>query len=169
MSEQQPNVPVDPSLPGATAPTFPVSMPPPVAAPLLPPPLLPPPLYGVALPSPLAPVRAAGYAAPLPTTNTYAIVALVLAIMSFLLCPIVPAIFALVLAGTGKRQITASGGQQTGEGMVTAARVLSWLNIGLATLLVIIFVVIAVFLAGTASGVSSVITNLPTPGPVPTN
>ena len=133
------------------------------------PPPIPPPAYGTPLPPPQPALGAPGYAAPLPTTNTYAILALVLAIMSFLLCPIVPAIFALVMAGVGKREITASGGSQTGESMVTVARVLSWVNIGLATVLIIIFVVFVVFLAANASSISSVIQDIPTQGSVPAN
>ena len=65
-------------------------------------------------------------------TETKAIVALVLAIGSFLVFPIVPAIVALVLAGKARRDIDASGGRLTGAGLVTAAKVVAWVNLGLA-------------------------------------
>jgi hypothetical protein len=54
---------------------------------------------------------------------------LLLAIGSFLICPVIPAIIALVLARTAKRNIEASGGAKTGEGMVTAAQILAWINL----------------------------------------
>jgi hypothetical protein len=65
-----------------------------------------------------------GYAAPT-KTNTTAVVAFVLALASFGLCPFVGAIAALVLASIAQREIDASNGAQTGPGLVTAARVLA--------------------------------------------
>jgi hypothetical protein len=87
----------------------------------------PPPGYG----------QQPGYGYPpygVPTTEGNALAALLLAIASFLICPVIPAIIALVLANTAKRNIEASGGTKTGEGMVTAARVIAWIHLGLAVL-----------------------------------
>lgn len=65
---------------------------------------------------------------------------MVLAIGSFVLIPLVPAIIALVLASSASKEIAASGGRFTGDGMVTAAKVISWINIGLSVLAVVLLV-----------------------------
>ena len=76
--------------------------------------------------------------------------ALVLAIVSYLVCPVISAIVALVLASQASqasRKIRESGGRLEGKGLVTAARVLSWLNLALALVggvLAVVFLVIAV-------------------------
>jgi uncharacterized protein DUF4190 len=82
-----------------------------------------------------------GYA---PRTEGTAVGALVSAILSFVVCPVIPAIVALVLASTAKRNIAASGGALEGQGLVTAATVISWVNIGLSALVVVAIVLIAV-------------------------
>jgi uncharacterized membrane protein YjgN (DUF898 family) len=76
-------------------------------------------------------------------TDTRAIVALVLAIASFVVLPLVPAVVALVLAQRSRRDIAASGGRLTGEGLATAARVVAWVNIVLCVLAVL--AVVALF------------------------
>ena len=67
-----------------------------------------------------------------PRDSSNAIVALILAIGSFVVCPIVLAIVALVLANKASQEIASSQGWVRGSGLVTAARVLAWINIGLA-------------------------------------
>lgn len=74
------------------------------------------------------------------STDAKAIIALVCAIGSFVLFPVIPAIIALVLAGQSKRDIEASGGRLTGAGLVTAAKVISWVNLVLAVLVVVALV-----------------------------
>ncbi len=76
-------------------------------------------------------------------TEGNAIAALVLSIVSFVVCPLIPAIVALFLASTAKRNIDASGGMLDGASMVTAARVISWINIGLCVAFVLLMVVLA--------------------------
>ena len=78
---------------------------------------------------------APGYAAP-PSTETKAIVALVLAIGSFVVFPLVPAIVALCLAPGAKRDIETSGGRLTGLGLVTASKIVAWCNVALSALVV---------------------------------
>jgi hypothetical protein len=73
-----------------------------------------------------------GYAAP--TTDGKAIGALVSAIASFVICPFVPAVVALVLAGQAMRSIRESGGRLTGESLVTAARIIAWIHLALCLL-----------------------------------
>ena len=72
-----------------------------------------------------------GYGGPT-KTETKAVVALVLAIASWLLFPVVPAVAALFVGSAARRDIEASGGRLTGDGLVTAAKVIAWINLGLA-------------------------------------
>lgn len=79
---------------------------------------------------------------------------LVLSIGSFFVFGIgvVMAIVALCLCPSAQRNIEASNGALTGEGFVTAARVMSWITIALTILVVVFFVVIfvvAAFFEGT--------------------
>jgi hypothetical protein len=76
------------------------------------------------------------------STEPKAIIALVFAIGSFVVLPLLPAIIALVLAGSARRDIDGSGGRLSGSGLVTAAKIVSWVNIGLCVagvLLVVLF------------------------------
>ena len=95
-----------------------------------------------------------GYPAP-PATEGNAIAALILAIASFLVCPIIPAIIALVLAGSAKRNILASGGAKQGLGMVTAAKIVAWANIVVVTLFVIVAIIGVVAVGHSSVGVST--------------
>ena len=80
-----------------------------------------------------------------PQTSSKAIVALVLAILAWTTCPVVLAIPALIFAGQAKREIAASNGWVTGDGFVTASRVMGWLNIGIAGAFALFFVVVVIF------------------------
>ena len=64
-------------------------------------------------------------------TNGNAIAALCCAIGAWLVCPLIPAIVALFLAASADREIVQSMGEQTGEGLAKAARIVSWVHIGL--------------------------------------
>ncbi len=108
----------------------------------------PPPTYPAAPAYPAA-YPPPGYAAApaAPQTSSNAIIALILAIVSWAVCPIIPAIVALVLASSAAKEIEASGGRTQGAGLVTASRIVSWVNIGLwAAILVVgaFFVVLAI-------------------------
>ncbi|RKS69250.1 hypothetical protein CLV35_3427 [Motilibacter peucedani] len=76
-----------------------------------------------------------GYAAP--QTEGTAVAALVCAIGSFVVCPVVPAVVALFLARSADAAIRASHGAKTGEGLAKAARIVAWANIVLAVLAVL--------------------------------
>ena len=80
-----------------------------------------------------------GWEMPQQTSGT-AIAALVLAICSFVVFPVVPAIIALVLARSASDDIDSSGGRVSGSGLVTAARIVAWINLGLSVLVVLLFV-----------------------------
>jgi hypothetical protein len=79
---------------------------------------------------------------PAPQTDGLAIAALCCAIASFVVCPVIPAIVALVLAHNSRQKIDASGGRLTGEGFNTAARIIAWVHIGLAVLAIVILVIV---------------------------
>ena len=80
-------------------------------------------------------------------TDTKAIVALVFAIASFVVFPVVPAIIALLVAGAARRDINGSGGALTGSGLVTAAKVGSWINLGLLLFVLVLLVPLVLFSA----------------------
>jgi hypothetical protein len=76
---------------------------------------------------------------PAAQTSTNAIVALVLAVASWLICPIVPAIVALVFASKATKELRASGGAMQGAGLVLGAQITAWINIGLYAALIVFF------------------------------
>ncbi len=47
---------------------------------------------------------------------------------------VIAAIVSLALCPSARRKIQASGGALTGEGLLTAAKIVSWINIGLTAL-----------------------------------
>ncbi len=85
-----------------------------------------------------------------PKTSSNSIIALVLAIASWVVCPIVPAIVALVFASMAAKEIDASGDRLQGRGLVTASRIVSWINIGFTVAVIVItaFVLVIVAIAG---------------------
>jgi hypothetical protein len=78
------------------------------------------------------PTPQGAYYAP-PRTDGTAIAALILSIVSWVVCPIIAAIVALALAHSAGNKIDASAGRVTGGGLVRAAQIIAWLNIGLIT------------------------------------
>ena len=86
-------------------------------------------------------------------TSSNAIVALVLAIISWAVCPVVAAIVALVFASMAGKEIQASEGRIAGRGLVTAARIVAWINIGVtaATLVIGLLVVVIIAIASYSS------------------
>jgi len=63
----------------------------------------------------------------------------VLAISSWVVCPLIPAIVALVFAARADREIAASAGMITGSGLSTASKVVSWINIGIWAAVILMF------------------------------
>ncbi len=82
-----------------------------------------------------------------------AVVALVLSLLSWVICPVVLAIVALVFASKAKNEIAASNGYLDGGGMVTAAKVIAWLNIIVTVLGTLLFIVIVVFFSAASTTV----------------
>lgn len=99
-----------------------------------PPPPPPPPQPAPGWGPPAAP-GAGAYVAP--RTDGTAVAALVLSIVSWVLCPIVAAVVALVLAHVAGNKIDASGGRLSGTGLVRAAQIIAWIHIVLFTLIMI--------------------------------
>jgi len=91
-----------------------------------------------AVPAPAYQPPAAPVYAPAPPTSSNAIIALVLSIVSWAICPIIPAIIALVLAASAQKEIAAGQGRVQGQGLVTAAKIISWINIGLWAAVIVI-------------------------------
>ena len=109
-----------------------------------------PPSYGT--PPPPPPAYAYGYGGhQAPETESQAVIALVLAIASFVVCPVIPAIVALVLANNADAAIQASGGRKTGEGLTKAARIISWIHLGLCIAGLVLVILIAVLAAASSS------------------
>lgn len=115
------------------------------------PPPGPPPPYGYGPPPPYG----YGPPGPQPQTDGTAITALVLSIASlmflftFFLAPVglVLAIVAVALCPSARRKIEGSGGAVTGEGLLTAAKIISWISIGLCALATVMFVFFAIIAA----------------------
>lgn len=100
------------------------------------------------VPQPPVPVVAG---TPVPQTSGNAIIALVLAIASWIVCPIVLAIVALVFASKADREIAAAPSQLTGGGLTTAAKIVAWVNIGIAAAFLLIGIVV-LFVIAVAGG-----------------
>jgi hypothetical protein len=71
-----------------------------------------------------------------------AIAVLVTSVCSFFVCPVVPAIIALALAPTARRNIAASGGRKDGESLITAGVIIAWVNIGLVVVVVLVLLLL---------------------------
>jgi hypothetical protein len=85
---------------------------------------------------------AAGPAATGGRTDGNAIASLILGIASFLVCPLIPAILAVIFGNKAKHSI-ANDPSLEGEAMAKAGVILGWVNIGLFALVVTIIVIIA--------------------------
>ena len=81
------------------------------------------------------------------STEPLAIVALICAIGSWVLVPVVLAIVALVLAHQAERSIAASGGWREGKSMVSAARVVAWIHLAFVGLAILFVVALLIGLA----------------------
>ena len=150
---ESPGSPGEPPPPGSGWPAPPPPPPPPAGSGWPPP---PPPGYGYgygqAAPGypPYPPYPPYQYG-PTRETEGLAIAALILAIASFVICPVIPSIVALILAASARRNIDESGGMKDGLGLVTAARIIAWVNLGLAAVVITIIVIVAIVNAGSST------------------
>ena len=67
--------------------------------------------------------------APNPPTNTMAVVSLVSGILSWLIFPLIGAIVAIITGHMARKEIKASLGGQTGDGLAIAGLILGYTNI----------------------------------------
>jgi Domain of unknown function (DUF4190) len=67
-------------------------------------------------------------------TSGLAITALVVSLLSFVVCPVASAVVALAFAHAAFNQIDGSGGLVGGRGMAVAGNIIAWVNIALVTL-----------------------------------
>ena len=115
--------------------------------------------------APVPPAPPVAYAQPAyvygPRTNSLAIASLVTGILSWLLCPLLGGILAVIFGHVSRGQIKRSG--EGGGGMALAGLILGYLNLGGALVAgVIYFLLLAgLILYGAANGGSS----LPSPSP----
>ena len=92
-------------------------------------------------------------AVPAQRTSSDALVAFVLSVVSWAVCPVIFAVVALIFAAKATKSIEASGGQVNGGGLNLAAKIISWVNIGFwaAILVVGAFIGLVLVLAGAGS------------------
>lgn len=76
-------------------------------------------------------------------TETGAVVSLILAVLSWAVCPVVLAIPALIVAASSRAKIRSFPGRYSGLGLITAARVVAWANIGVFVGMIFLFGVLA--------------------------
>ncbi|MFA7324241.1 MAG: hypothetical protein WC005_07780 [Candidatus Nanopelagicales bacterium] len=86
-------------------------------------------------------------------TSGDAIAAFVLALVSWVACPIIFAIVALVFAMKADQAITAAPNLVTGGGLNLAAKLIAWINLGFWLALLVIggFIGVVLLLAGAGS------------------
>mgnify|MGYP006908573916 CR=1 FL=1 len=85
-----------------------------------------------------------GYRAAARQTSTSAIVGFVLSIASWVICPVIPAIVALVLANKAEREVAASSDRLTDSGLVLPTKIIAWINIGVVGAVIVVGGIIAV-------------------------
>lgn len=77
-----------------------------------------------------------------PRTSGNAVAALILAILSWVFCPIVLAIIALVLASKADREVADSDGTITSSGLSLTAKIVAWVNIGVAAAGIVVGIIV---------------------------
>jgi hypothetical protein len=107
--------------------------------------------YGYGQPQP--PAYGYGYAPP--QTEGTAVGALIASILAWVVCPLIPAIVALVLIPGARRKIDQSNGRLTGEGLLTAAKWIAWINVALWAVLIVGFIVLVIIGAATSTSTST--------------
>jgi len=70
----------------------------------------------------------------MPQTNQKAMWSMILGILSLVCCGLLAGIPALILGNSAQKEIAASGGAQSGEGMAKAGVILGWISIALSIL-----------------------------------
>ena len=142
-----------------STPPDPSQGPPPVPPPGQPP--GPPPGVPPVPPAPIPPASppGPGYGQPpggyLPAAQTSgkAVAILILGIASLLVGCLIPGIVALIMSGGAKREIAASGGRLSGDGLIKGGVICSWVSIGLTLAFILFFIVVIALSAAVGSDV----------------
>ena len=102
---------------------------------------------------PVGPYATVAVPAPAKSTSSDAIVAFILSLVSWVVCPIIFAIVALIFAAKADRAIAAVPTTVGGSGLSMAAKLIAWINIGFWLALIFIggFIAIVLILAGAGS------------------
>jgi hypothetical protein len=74
-------------------------------------------------------------------TEGNAIASLILGIAAFVVCPLIPAILAVIFGNKAKQNIAADPSLE-GEGLAKAGVILGWINIGLAAAVALLLVIL---------------------------
>lgn len=101
-------------------------------------------------PPPMPGAHPYGVAAPR-TTDSRAVIGLVCAVLSFVICPVVLAVVGLILAQMSDREIDSSGGRLEGHTLNKATRWVAWINIAVTVLAFVGFLVLFLFLQATGT------------------
>lgn len=97
--------------------------------------------------------QAGAYGVPQQTESS-AVVSLVLACASWVVCPVILAIIALAMIPSARTKIAQSQGRLGGESLLTAAKIISLIHLALFGLVVLLILVIAVLGAVTSTTTS---------------
>jgi len=102
---------------------------------------------------PIPPYTGLAVPTAVPSTSADAVVAFILSLVSWAVCPIIFAVVALVFATKADRAIAASPATVGGSGLNLAAKLIAWINIGFWVAIIFIggFIAIVLLLAGAGS------------------
>lgn len=84
---------------------------------------------------------------PIPQTEASAVVSLVLGIVSMFALSVLAGIPAIILGRSAQRNIRASQGRLTGEGLAQAGIVLGWISVGLLAVTILFVLIIALVIS----------------------
>jgi hypothetical protein len=79
-----------------------------------------------------------------PQSSSLAVISLIAGIASFFILPLLGAIAAIITGSMAKKEIRASRGRMSGEGMASAGMILGWINIGLSVIGICLAVLVLV-------------------------
>ena len=96
-----------------------------------------------------------------PRSNSLAVASLVFGIMSWILCPFLGGLLAVILGHTARGQIRRTG--EGGGGMATAGLVLGYIHLAAVVLITIFWILVL----GGLTALLAAIGNLPAPSPTP--
>jgi len=69
-----------------------------------------------------------------PSTNTMALVSLIAGIAGLTIFPFIGSIVAVITGNIGRKEIVASAGGQTGDGLALAGLIMGWIGVGLGVI-----------------------------------